>query len=116
MALPHATTCWAPGEREAWRAQLPAADWNPIAEALGLAKEVTSYVLGESDVEVTIAPPTGAGIAAWRSQPWLDRVVGLGPGPVMRAVALCPRHWLATREALAGFVAAFEFDAVVAIT
>lgn len=113
---PPPTVTWEEGQRESWRARLPPPAWQDVASALGLSADVARYVFAEGESPaVVLTPPTGKQIGLWRSRPWLDLVLGLGPVPVTRLLNLHAEHWRATPEAFAGFIATFELAAIDAI-
>lgn len=113
-ASPPPVACWQPGQRESWRSLLPAASWEEVAGTLGLSEAARCYVTeGTGDPAVAsagIERPHGPRIGVWRSKPWLDLLLGLGPAAIARLFGLGGGNWRATPEALRGFVAAHEFE------
>ena len=116
---PNPNVAFLDGQQSAWRARLPSSGWAEVAQTLGLDEHVTGFVLegrGDADaIAARLVKPTGPAIGLWRKQPWLDLVLGLGPGPVARLLRLRGDSLRATPEALSGFVAVFELEAVDAL-
>lgn len=105
---------WLAGQREAWRAELPAPAWDEAAATLGLSDAAKRYVLeGVGDAAIAAAGierPRGPRIGVWRSKPWLDLVLGYGPAAISRLFGIGGGSWRVTPEALRGFVAAHELE------